>query len=141
MKMGWKALALAGIALLMLLALGLVRSLLDERQSRAQEVQQEIAQFSAGEQALGGPYLVLPYTVTVGKWQPADSGKGGRWVESQQSKQLLLSPAQLTVDGKLAVELLKRGLFEAPVYRSQLQLAGQFRIPALAAYEGKSQQR
>ena len=29
------------------------------------------------------------------------------------------------MDGKLAVELLKRGLFEAPVYRSQLQLAGQ----------------
>ncbi|MEC5205311.1 inner membrane protein [Vogesella perlucida] len=138
MKMGWKALALAGIALLMLLALGLVRSLLDERQQRAEAVQHEIAQFSAGEQALGGPYLVLPYTVTVSKWQPADSGKGGRWVESQLNKQLLLSPAQLTVDGKLAVELLKRGLFEAPVYRSQLQLAGQFRIPALAGYEEKA---
>lgn len=135
MKMGWKMLVLAGMGLLMLLALGLVRSLLDERLSRAEEVQREIAQFSAGEQNLSGPYLVLPYIVRVDKWQPAEGGKSGRWAQSEESKQLLLSPSQLTVDGKLAVELLKRGLFEAPVYRSQLQLGGQFHIPALAAYE------
>lgn len=134
MKMGWKALALAGIGLLMLLTLGLVRSLLDERQNRAQEVQREIAQFSAGEQSLRGPFLVLPYTVTRSKWQAVDGSQAGRWVQNEESKQLVLNPVQLSVDGKLAVELLKRGLFEAPVYRSQLQLAGQFQLPDLASY-------
>lgn len=136
MKMGWKVITLAGMVLLMLLTLGLVRSLLDERQQRAGAVQEEIAQFSASEQQLGGPYLVLPYTVNVQRWETPDGdAKQAVWKDSTEQKQLVLSPAQLRVDGKLAVELLKRGLFEAPIYRSQLQLAGSFRVPALAGYE------
>ncbi|MFC3626616.1 cell envelope integrity protein CreD [Vogesella amnigena] len=139
MKMAWKVAALGGMVLLMLLVLALVRGLLDERQNRAEEVRREIAQFSAGEQDIAGPYLVLPFTRTTRTRQPSEQGKVTGWEEQSENGQLLLTPAQLDGKGKLAVEMLRRGLFEAPIYRSQLQFAGHFVLPPLKQYEQQSE--
>ncbi|WP_051279419.1 cell envelope integrity protein CreD [Chitinilyticum aquatile] len=133
MKLAWKILTCLALIAGMMLVIGMVRSLLNERQGRAEEVRQEIAQFSAGEQVLNGPFLVIPYTETVSTLQETQNDKGvtsRRWEESTHEQQLVLEPEQFSLDGKLEVETLKRGIFEAPVYRSQLQLGGHFFMPA-----------
>lgn len=140
MKIGMKLATMLGLIVLMLVVLSFVRNLVSERQQRADAVRAEIAQFGAGEQTLSGPFLVLPYTRITRKLVEATKDKGGAsyWEDTQIDDTVVLAPAQYDVNGKLAVELLKRGIFEAPIYRTNLQLSGRFVIPPLAQYETKS---
>ncbi|WP_373973719.1 cell envelope integrity protein CreD [Chitinibacter sp. SCUT-21] len=138
MKIGVKLAAMLGLTVLMLFVLMLVRDLVNERQQRANDVRQEIAQFSAGEQTLSGPFLVLPFERTKSKWVAANKDQSAHWEESKTQEHIILRPSQFDARGQLAVEVLKRGIFEAPIYRSQLQLSGQFKVPALADFEEKS---
>lgn len=137
MKIGLKLAAILGLTVVMLFVLSFVRDLVNERQQRAQEVRSEIAQFSAGEQTLAGPFLVLPYVRTTSKWIEASKDKPSYWEDSQVADQVVLAPSQFDARGQLAVEVLKRGLFEAPVYHTQLQISARFAVPALAEYEAQ----
>ncbi|MBE9608367.1 cell envelope integrity protein CreD [Chitinilyticum piscinae] len=133
MKLVWKILTCLALIVGLLVIMGAVRSLLNERQQRAAEVRQEIAQFSAGEQIINGPFLVIPYTETVATLKDITDSKGAvtatRWEESSNDMQLIIAPERFAADGKLSVEALRRGIFEAPVYDSALQLSGSFTLP------------
>lgn len=138
MRIGMKLAAMFGLTVLMLFVLSFVRDLVNERQQRADAVRSEIAQFSAGEQTLAGPFLVLPYVRTTSKLVEASKDKPSYWEDSQLESQVVLAPSYFDARGLLAVEVLKRGLFEAPIYNTNLQLAGRFSIPALAQYEAQA---
>ncbi|MFC7418587.1 cell envelope integrity protein CreD [Iodobacter arcticus] len=137
MKLKWKIITIGLLMLGMLFVLNLVRHLVFERQQRAQEVRQEISQFSAGEQTVKGPFLVLPLTETTSKLieQTTPQGKTSSWEESTSSRNIIISPEQFSAKGQLAVESLKRGIFEAPIYRSDLILSGRFALAPLSSYE------
>lgn len=137
MKFKWKIITIGLLMLGMLFVLNLVRHLVFERQQRAQEVRQEISQFSAGEQTVKGPFLVLPLTETTSKLieQTTPQGKTSSWEESTSSRNIIISPEQFSAKGQLAVESLKRGIFEAPIYRSDLILSGRFALAPLPSYE------
>jgi inner membrane protein len=137
MKFKWKIITIGLLMLGMLFVLNLVRHLVFERQQRAQEVRQEISQFSAGEQTVKGPFLVLPLTETTSKLveQSTPQGKISSWAESTRSRNIIISPEQFSAKGQLAVESLKRGIFEAPIYRSDLILSGRFALPPLSSFE------
>nr|WP_314900388.1 cell envelope integrity protein CreD [uncultured Deefgea sp.] len=137
MKTQWKIVTAVALMVGMLFALNLVRGLVFERQQRAQEVRAEIAQFSAGEQTVKGPFLVLPLTETISTLieKQTPEGKVSEWLETQNQRNIILSPEQFAANGRLAVESLKRGIFEAPIYRSDLILSGKFALPALSDFE------
>ncbi|MDW5416197.1 cell envelope integrity protein CreD [Iodobacter sp. CM08] len=137
MKLKWKFFTSVLLLIGMVFVLNLVRHMVFERQQRAQEVRQEIAQFSAGEQTVKGPFLVLPLTETISKLteQKTPQGKISAWEESSSSRNIILRPEQFAANGQLAVEKLKRGIFEAPIYRSDLILSGRFALPLLSHYE------
>ncbi len=137
MKFKWKIITIGLLMLGMLFVLNLVRHLVFERQQRAQEVRQEISQFSAGEQTVKGPFLVLPLTETTSKLveQTTPQGKVSAWEDSTSSRNIIISPEQFWAKGQLAVESLKRGIFEAPIYRSDLILSGRFALAPLPSYE------
>ncbi|MEN9658223.1 MAG: hypothetical protein RL571_1688 [Pseudomonadota bacterium] len=137
MKLKWKFFTSVLLLIGMLFILNLVRHMVFERQQRAQEVRQEIAQFSAGEQTVKGPFLVLPLTETISKLteQQTPQGKVSAWEESSSRRNIILRPEQFAANGQLAVEKLKRGIFEAPIYRSDLILSGRFALPVLSHYE------
>ncbi|MBY0444464.1 MAG: cell envelope integrity protein CreD [Burkholderiales bacterium] len=137
MKLKWKIITIGLLMLGMLFVLNLVRHLVFERQQRAQEVRQEISQFSAGEQTVKGPFLVLPLTETTSKLieQTTPQGKVSAWEDSTSSRNIIISPEQYSATGQLAVESLKRGIFEAPIYRSDLILSGRFALAPLPSYE------
>ena len=100
------------LVLLFLLPLQLVRELVGERAWRQVEVEQEIGQLWGPDQVVSGPLIVLPVL--------AASGQRGL---------LFLLPESLTVDGTLAPEARRRGLFEALVYQADLKVAASFRLP------------
>jgi inner membrane protein len=107
-----KGLFLFVLILLFLLPLQLVRELVGERAWRQYEVEQEIGQLWGPNQIVSGPLIVLPVAEASG-----------------QRGQLFLLPETLTVDGTLAPEARKRGLFEALVYQADLKVTASFRIP------------
>lgn len=137
MKLKWKIITIGLLMLGMIVVLNMVRHLVFERQQRAQEVRQEISQFSAGEQTVKGPFLVLPLTETTSKLveQTTPQGKISAWEDSTSSRNIIISPEQFSAKGQLAVESLKRGIFEAPIYRSDLILSGRFAVAPLNSYE------
>jgi inner membrane protein len=137
MKIGIKLATMLGLIVLMVLVLSFVRNLVNERQQRAEAVRAEIAHFGAGEQSLSGPFLVLPYIRTTSKLIEATNDKASYWEDIHVTESVVLTPNQYDVSGQLAVEILKRGLFEAPIYRSNLQLSGRFLISDFAQYESK----
>lgn len=112
-----KGLVLALLMLLFLLPVELLRGLVQERQWRQQEVVNEIGRLWGPEQTLVGPLLAVPVA------EP--SGRRGL---------VLLLPETLSVSGSLAPEVRRRGLFEALVYESALEVEARFRPPGAESF-------
>lgn len=122
MKLGFKILAMLGITLLISISLIMVRSLINERSNRAQEVKNSLADKTAGPQIISGPYLVIPYIIEESFTQPANNANTDR-----KEYVLLLSPEQINNKSDLQLEIKKRGLFEAPTFKSNSVMTGYFR--------------
>jgi inner membrane protein len=123
--------ALAMVGLSLLAALMSVRGLLHERQARAREVQASMASYSAGTQSINGPLLVFPYRVVTSTWDGdgKPGGGSGKWTVAHSRYTLALVPKELKVDGQLATETLKRGIFEARIFSGPIALTGSFELP------------
>jgi inner membrane protein len=134
-RLFFRLLAMGSIVVILLVALAMVRGLVNERTARAQAVQNSLG---VGSQTLAGPVLVFPYTETT--WQRTPDGE--RWESATADHALQLEPQRLDVTGQLNVEVLKRGLYEAPVYSSNLQMKGHYTLaPLLALLESTSTEK
>ncbi|WP_148714085.1 cell envelope integrity protein CreD [Chitinolyticbacter meiyuanensis] len=143
--LAWKLIALGFLILLLMIPLSMVRGLAGERQQRAAEVRNEMAEYAARPQTLVGPLLVLPYRRT--EWAQREITENGQkrqewYATSSEEAVTVLQPDQLTVNATLATEALQRGIYEARLYHADSGVAGGFTIPAkktleVAAAEGK----
>ena len=97
---------------------------MQERESRAEGVIQEISSKWSGSQTLSGPILVIPYKVQ----EKYDRGKEGIEIIEHTEKYFFL-PENLTVNGEVSPEPLKRGIFDAVVYASLLTINADFKMP------------
>ncbi len=122
---GFKMLALGGLVILLLIPLGMVRSLIGEREERRVQASAEVATTWGKSQLLGGPVLTVPYR------QHATDDKGKERVSISYARFL---PATLKVDGRVVPEKRSRGIFEAVVYRADLHWTGAFRRPSFAGW-------
>ncbi len=116
----FRLMGLGLLALLLLIPVGMVRSLILERQARRDRATQEVAASWGSPQTLGGPVLIVPYLVH-GK---DDKGKHVTWTYYAH-----FLPEVLTVDGRIAPERRNRGIFEVAVYRADLHWKGAFLQP------------
>jgi inner membrane protein len=99
-----------------------VGDLISERQARQQGVTSEVGASWGGRQTVVGPILHVPYRV------PAVDHLGNVIWSNHWAHFL---PDKLEVDGAIAPEKRRRGIFEAVVYRSDLDLRAEFRAPDL----------
>jgi inner membrane protein len=130
---------LAGViflVLLLLIPLGLIRSVLQERLGRRNEAIADITSSWGAPQQIIGPVLMVPYRYPVKSWkeQPAADGKIQKVevVEWAVANACFL-PSTFTVAGDIQPATLHRGIYEAVVYRGQLALAAQFARPDFAS--------
>ena len=91
-----------------------------ERQQSRDEATADIARNWGGRQDLLGPFLVVPYRYEVKDDQGRIAHELG-WIA--------LLPETLDVRAAPQVETRRRGLFEVPVYRTHVSLAGRFGPP------------
>lgn len=112
------------LVLILLIPSAWIEDLIFERQQRSNEVINEVGEKWSKSQTLSGPVLVIPYI----KQTIIDRGKEGQEIREHVERAYFL-PEQLDIDGTVAPEELKRGIFDAVVYKSQLKIQSTFTTP------------
>lgn len=105
------------LILIMLIPSILVGELVRERQTRQQEVVNEVSGKWAGQQTLTGPVLMLPYI---------EHGRKSDGTAIETVKTAFILPDEMHISGNMQPTEKKRGLYSVMLYRSVLQIAGKF---------------
>jgi inner membrane protein len=105
-----------------------IQDLIEERQDRASEVISEVADKWSGSQTVSGPILVIPYR----KQEVIDKGNNEKEIREHIERAFFL-PENLNITGTVNPETLHRGIFDAVVYGSKLQVNSNFSKPDFAA--------
>ena len=135
LKRGGTVLKMAGVALLillLLLPLGMIASILRERLERRNAAVEEITGTWGRSQSVVGPVLIVPYRYSfkARREQPAANGKIERVevLETAVANACFL-PATLAIDGAISPQRLQRGIYQAVVYRGDLEIVAEFARP------------
>lgn len=127
-SIGLKLLLVCMLVLLMAVPLTMVGVILSGRQERAQQVIAEIGARAGGQQTLGGPVLVVPYTRTVVSQTP----EGVQRSEIVRGNYLIL-PKTGSADATLNARDRHLGIYRAAVYRAAAQFHAEFDPAAAVA--------
>lgn len=119
-----KLLSIGFLIIILLIPTAWINEVIYERQQRADEVVDEVADKWSGSQTISGPFLVIPYK----KQEVIDLGKEGKRTREYEEKAFFL-PQQLAVDGDIKPQTLHRGIFDVVVYESTLDIRSVFTKP------------
>ena len=125
-----KLLSIGFLVLILLIPSSWIQDLMHERQARAEDVMQEVSSKWSGSQTLSGPILVIPFKAQ----RKIDHGKEGIEFQEYTEKYFLL-PETLDLAGEVDPTVLHRGIFDAAVYTSSLNIKANFNKPNFAAFE------
>ncbi|CAG1016272.1 Inner membrane protein CreD [Burkholderiaceae bacterium] len=119
-----KVAAVAAIGGLLMLALGRIGDLADERQARFREAERSVEQSQSSRQALLGPVLL---SHCVEEWETT-VGEGKDRKTQLDKREFMLSavPRQLAVQAAAAMEPRYRGLFKVNTYGIRATLRAQW---------------
>lgn len=111
-----KIVTIAGLCLLLLIPMVMIKDLIRERNRTQEEAIEEVSDKWSHSQTITGPYLNFQYPATI-----EEDGK-----QRTITKNLVLFPDDLFIEGELKTEVLKRGIYEVNVYHSELTIKGSF---------------
>ncbi|MCP4580634.1 MAG: cell envelope integrity protein CreD [candidate division Zixibacteria bacterium] len=118
----FKIITMIIIVLLLLIPAFMIESLIHEREYRKKEVIAEIGSKWGQEQTIAGPIISIPYKSFY-------KDKDGRAVYTIKYAHFL--PDSIDLNGMLDPEMRYRGIYEAVLYKSQIELAGTFPFPEI----------
>lgn len=97
------------------LPIAMIRGLIGERTETRDQAIADVTQTWGGPQTLVGPRLIVPFRRSAAATP-----------ETIEEGLATFLPANLHVDGTMAAEPLRRGLFDVPAYRTSMHLEGSF---------------
>jgi inner membrane protein len=109
---------LAFLGLLFLIPLQLIKEVIMERQSNGDKVIKEISDQWAAKQCFAGPVLNIPIRTIPSEKE-----------EKSVTKIWHLLPENLEIKGNIKPEIRYRGIYQAVVYDSEIEINGQIIIP------------
>jgi inner membrane protein len=115
----FKLIVIGFLAILLLIPSFMIQDLIHERETLKQSAVAEIGGKWAEAQLISGPILTFPM-----QFEKTENQK-----TSSYSEDLHVLPKTLKITGTIYPEQLKRGIFSAIVYRSDIQIAGTFQVP------------
>lgn len=127
---GFKFILLGFISLLLLLPTLLVWGVVEERAQRATDVAAEISLGWGGRQLINGPYLVIPYSVSVTRNNKTE----------QETRFATFSAEDAAFLATFDVEERRKSIYSTPLYQSKLSIKGTFAavsLDAITARDGK----
>ncbi len=107
------------LMLLLLIPASMIKSIIQEREQLNNQTTNEVSSKWADKQQVKGPILTIPLTYEY----ESDNNK-----KLVTTKYLHILPDNLTIDGEIIPEKLKRGIYEVVVYRSLLKVSGDFNL-------------
>jgi inner membrane protein len=119
-----KGILIGVLILLMLIPAAFIGELVRERAQRQQQVVHEVSSKWAEPQTITGPILIIPYL----EYEPQTDG-----TTLARRKMAYFLPDELKINGQVFPETRHRSLYEVTLYRSDLQLEGNFPKPDFAA--------
>jgi inner membrane protein len=119
-----KLLSIGFLILVLLIPSAWIQDMISERQQRADETIDEVADKWSGTQTLSGPVLIVPYK----KHEIIDRGVAGKEIHESIEKAFFL-PEELDITGTVNPQILHRGIFDAVVYESSMDITSTFFKP------------
>lgn len=119
--MAAKVVTIGFLTLLLMIPMMMIENLMNERERTAGDAVAEVGQKWSGEQTVLGPVLTIPRYVLQ---RTDESGRTERVLEVVN-----ILPESLDITGDVRTEELRRGIYEAVVYRSTMELRGTFVLP------------
>ena len=138
----FRAFAIAGVAALILIPIGLINGKISERQARAGQVVRQFASETSGPQLVAGPFLAVTCEETyVEERQIMRGGKADTIAETKTKRcpTAFFAPKTFKATAALPVEARYRGIYPIRLYRAELQLGGEFEWPAPPAAQGPNE--
>jgi inner membrane protein len=119
---------IAGLTLAIQIAVSSISGIVGERELYRVNAQQSIATAWAGEQAVIGPILRVPYTALSVKktYNPQANVYEEQTIEEQRFE--YLSPHSLEIKSHTTTEERYRGIYSFPVHTTNVELVGSFRV-------------
>lgn len=105
------------LVLLLLIPMGMIKNLINERMDIADDATKEVYQSWSGPQTVTGPVLSLTL-----KTQTTDAD--GKPKFEQNTYNIL--PNKLNINGNITTQELKRGIYEIVVYNAPIDITGNF---------------
>lgn len=130
---GVKLAVVGGLALLLMIPVAMLRGLVHERQQRAFEVREEIAQSSSRAQWISGPMLLLVTEFEHEEVRRVTEDGVQREVTQRRMERQgrLVLPETLELTAHLDTERRGRSLFSALLIHAGLEVGAGFRMPEL----------
>ncbi|HZF14158.1 MAG TPA: cell envelope integrity protein CreD [Thermoanaerobaculia bacterium] len=125
----FKLMVMGGLVLLLLIPLSMVGSLIYERENRRNQAVHEVASLWGEAQTLAGPLLTVPFREAL-----RESLADGKEKITVITREAQFFPETLHVEGQVRPEKRHRGIFEAVLYRADLEVTGTFRRPSFAEW-------
>ncbi|WGZ94534.1 MAG: cell envelope integrity protein CreD [Candidatus Thiothrix putei] len=125
---------IAFLIILLLIPQAFMLGLVGERESWRSQAYQSIEQSWPGTQTLAGPVLTIPYQLTYNiKEMVKDKDGKEREIRREVTDKdtLYLMPTRLDITSQLNSALRYRGIYDVPVYTSDLHVTGEFNTQAL----------
>jgi inner membrane protein len=119
-----KLFSIGVLMLILMIPSSWVQDLIVERQSRGKAVIAEVAEKWAASQTLTGPVMKIPFKKIekVSEW--IKGVEHTRLVETVQNAYFL--PDDLSINGHVSPEILRRGIFDVSVYDSKIKVDARF---------------
>jgi inner membrane protein len=125
-----KAAVVGVLAVLMLIPLGMIEGLIEERASRRMEAVASVQASFAGPQTVVLPFFVWPYTEHWTETTTDPAGRVIRTAHASEGKNLLWFAGRLQADAQAAVQNDRyRGIHRVRTFESTLTLSGTFTWP------------
>ena len=117
----WSLVAIGALVLVLQIPVAMIRDIIGERQATREQARQEVIAAWGGPQSIIGPTLVVPY---LRRSRENESGPGFR--HEAEAREMVLTPDRLEVHAVVEGEVLRRGIFGVPIYRSVISFTGSF---------------
>lgn len=114
------------LMLILLIPLTLISDLINERKLREINVSTEIARKWGLDQVITSPIIAVPYDMVKETVEKGTDGKNNI-IKSVETEWAFLLPETTTIQAKVEPESLKRGIYQAIVYNSNISLKGSFK--------------
>jgi len=124
---GFKIIMLIIIILLLLIPISMIRSLVNERSSRADKAEESIMEAWGSQLNIYGPVIRIP-VVERDEIKTSTEKEGEKINIVIKNKALWITPRDLQITGNLSAEKKRRGIFSVALFSGEMELTGSFSL-------------